>query len=561
MNDIHLENQHKLIREQLQTVLNSKQFANAPTVSAFLEFVVNETLNGRGQSLKAYAIAMEVFGRNSQFDPSSDTIVRTTAGRVRKALDEYYGACDPVPRVIISLPKGRYVPSFIICDVTNSLDDPNLHKQWRIQKQIPRMLWLIAVGVIITAIIVLITLQKLVTPSQLIPKAIVIDVRAVDVLSERDQSLAQEIDARLAPALARIQLAEIKPPNVEFHQGPQSSTKISNEDGGFFFTLRSTITGTSADRELLWKLIDSRSNRIMWASKEQLLPADSTSIATMVDKIAFQILGSGGAVAAYINKYPSNILSRPTCITRAQMIEINENSIAVPELLSCLKRIIKEVPQEATAWATLSSFYTLRSHFYGAGSRDERARLVELAEHSAQKAVELAPRSYLTKVALMHLSLRQGRINEFLALQREMRHHYPGDIYLHIRIATRLARLGRGREALEIFDKAQNDFGIDLKNWAAGLAVAYFAEGKYERAQRQMSRVTSDLPFVLVLRAAILGKLNRGAEAGPIVLRLLEIYPDIGDEFYLWLRDLGWSKKLLVDIADGLDKVGFKVRD
>jgi len=559
MNAINSDQEKSLIKAQLQAILNSKQLENAPTVRAFLEFVVNETLSGRGQSLKAYAIAVEVFGRNSQFDPSSDTIVRTTAGRVRKALEAYYRTCEATPQVVISLPKGRYVPSFDIRNCANLPSDPVLPAQSRIHAMNFRPRWLIVACALVAAAITMISLVRWEVSPESFPDSIVIDVRPVEDLSEQAQSLAQEIDARLAPALARIQLAEIIPPTSGSHEVPNVSTTNRNANDGFFFTLKSNIVGTTADRELLWKLIDTTSNHILWASREQISTTDSASIAATVDKIAFQVLGNGGAVSTAISKYPSNILSRPGCITRGQIMEMIENDTTFPELRGCLERIVADTPRDASAWAILSSFYTLRSHFYAAGSSEERARLVELAEQAAQKAVVLAPQSYLTKVALMHLSLRQGRIEEFEALEREIQKRYPGDIYLQIRIATRIARLGRGREALQIFDKAQNDFGIDLKNWAPGIAVAYIAEGEYEQAHRQMLRTTSNLRFVYVLHAAILGKLNRADEAAPIVHRLLETYPDIRDTFYSWLIDVGWSKTVVLDIADGLARAGLIV--
>lgn len=222
----------------------------------------------------------------------------------------------------------------------------------------------------------------------------------------------------------------------------------------------------------------------------------------------------------------------------------------------CLERIVTSSPNDASAWAVLSNFYSARSYFYSAGNREERATLVERAERAAEKAAELGPEAYLTKVALMVLSLRQGRIAEFDTLQQEIRKRYPGDVYLQIQIATRIARLGRGREALEIFDKARDDFGINLKNWSPGIAVAYFAEGEYEQAHRQILRATSDLRFVLALKAAILGKLHMTEEAAPVIDELLATNPDIKETLYPWLTDIGWTEPLVLEVADGLAEAG-----
>src|SRR5690606_36926944 len=111
------------------------------------------------------------------------------------------------------------------------------------------------------------------------------------------------------------------------------------------------------------------------------------------------------------------------------------------EVRSCLERIITDTPSDASAWAILSSLYTYRSYFYEIGTYEEREELVWQAELAAQEAVAIAPEDYLTKVALMNLALRQGRVDEFDMLQESIQRDYPGDIYLQIRLATRLARL------------------------------------------------------------------------------------------------------------------------
>ena len=62
--------------------------------------------------LKGYTIATEALGRDDNFDPQIDPIVRVEAGRLRYALEHYYsngGAGDPV---VIELPRGSYVPTF-----------------------------------------------------------------------------------------------------------------------------------------------------------------------------------------------------------------------------------------------------------------------------------------------------------------------------------------------------------------------------------------------------------------------------------------------------------------
>jgi Tol biopolymer transport system component len=100
------------VRLQLDRVLGSKAFADAQRAAGFLRFVVERKLEGHVDEIKESVIAVEVLGRTPSFDSRSDPIVRVEAGRLRDRLSSYYeteGGADPI---LISLPKGRYVPEF-----------------------------------------------------------------------------------------------------------------------------------------------------------------------------------------------------------------------------------------------------------------------------------------------------------------------------------------------------------------------------------------------------------------------------------------------------------------
>lgn len=100
------------VREQLDRILQSGEFHAPDRGRQFLRYVVEEALQGRADALTAYAIGQAVFARGATFDAQSDPVVRIEAGRIRRALERYYlvsGGKDPV---IITIPKGRYAPSF-----------------------------------------------------------------------------------------------------------------------------------------------------------------------------------------------------------------------------------------------------------------------------------------------------------------------------------------------------------------------------------------------------------------------------------------------------------------
>jgi TolB-like protein/tetratricopeptide (TPR) repeat protein len=101
------------IEEQLDRILSSKVFAAAQRSQAFLRYVVERSLTDAPHPLKEFSIAMDVFARGHDYDPSIDATVRVEAGRLRSRLREYYDVEGTGDHVYIDVPKGGYYPTFI----------------------------------------------------------------------------------------------------------------------------------------------------------------------------------------------------------------------------------------------------------------------------------------------------------------------------------------------------------------------------------------------------------------------------------------------------------------
>ncbi len=98
------------VQEQLEKICGSKEFTGKKLLCSMLTYLVTEHLAGRSEFIKGYTIAVDVFGRDEDFDPDRNTLVRIHAGRLRRQLKLYYldaGKNDPI---LIKIPKGRYIP-------------------------------------------------------------------------------------------------------------------------------------------------------------------------------------------------------------------------------------------------------------------------------------------------------------------------------------------------------------------------------------------------------------------------------------------------------------------
>jgi adenylate cyclase len=100
------------VSDQLARIVNSPRFNSSPRLCRFLTHIVNRTIHGDLDNLKEFSIAVEVFDRNSEYDPNIDATVRVEARRLRAKLKEYYAGPGRNDAVLIGLRPGSYVPIF-----------------------------------------------------------------------------------------------------------------------------------------------------------------------------------------------------------------------------------------------------------------------------------------------------------------------------------------------------------------------------------------------------------------------------------------------------------------
>lgn len=111
-----VEPPREVVEEELQRVLAWPGLVRSPQLAKFLNYVVRAKLDGDDANIKAYSIAVDVFGRPATFDPQADPIVRVQARRLRALLDEYYADVGADRTLRFSLPVGRYAPDFVRVD-------------------------------------------------------------------------------------------------------------------------------------------------------------------------------------------------------------------------------------------------------------------------------------------------------------------------------------------------------------------------------------------------------------------------------------------------------------
>ncbi|MFK7994693.1 MAG: hypothetical protein AB8B87_11190 [Granulosicoccus sp.] len=107
-----LETDRLVVEAELARLLEEKRFSGAPQMSSFLNYIVTQTLDGKGDRIKAYTVGVDALGKPHTFDAQSDPSVRVLALRLRKTLAAVYESDDRCHARIV-LKVGTYVPEFL----------------------------------------------------------------------------------------------------------------------------------------------------------------------------------------------------------------------------------------------------------------------------------------------------------------------------------------------------------------------------------------------------------------------------------------------------------------
>jgi hypothetical protein len=101
----------------LRQVLASRSFQKSPRLTKFLQFICLRLMGGRSHEINEQQIGIHVFGRSEMYNTADDSVVRVQARLLRQRLEEFFQHECPQTPLIITIPKGSYVPLFVARNV------------------------------------------------------------------------------------------------------------------------------------------------------------------------------------------------------------------------------------------------------------------------------------------------------------------------------------------------------------------------------------------------------------------------------------------------------------
>lgn len=586
------------IDDALERIVANKRFRNSARKRRFLEFIVRETQAGRAEQIKAYTIAMDVFDRDSSFDPLTDPVVRIQAGRLRCCLEQYYlneGATDPVR---ITIPKGTYVPQFIARPKAAGLDMDGLPEA-RPDTGTPqgagpvpppapargmaRALWLSALAAsVLTAVAVLLATafwRSASPPPTAAPplagqgsRTAVMHGPSLLVMpfvnktgDTEQETFAADFTEDLIGALVRFKNLFVFGADGSFPYGTAPPPNDAEFNARIDYMLKGSINRVGDQIRINTALVSAKETRYIWSDTIQrgFNTADATDLRqTIATQIARTLAQPRGVIqkeeARASATRPPSALSSYECMLRTFQYFRRIDAQTHAQVRGCLERAIRTDPLYADAWSALSMVYADEFRL-GLNPEPGRPDPVAAGLEFALHAVDLAPDSAFSHQALGHVHWVRRKPQQSIAAyeQAHALNPYDSDILADLgRSLSLTGDYGRGipmiREALR---------NPDQPPWyRLILALDHYLRGRYDEALEEVQNPTlPDIVLVHVARGMIHGRAGNGAEAAREVAAILRLDPGYAAKAAADLERRNIEPAAIAAILDGLRKAGLPV--
>jgi TolB-like protein/Tfp pilus assembly protein PilF len=483
------ESDQKAIREQLVRILNSGPFHQSQRRQRFLEYLVNETLAGRGERLKGYNVALEVFDRPETFDPTVDPLVRIEAARLREKLREYYGTDGQGDPIHIDLPKGTYTPQIEFRQAAS----PN---PW------PAF-----------------------TPLSEKASIAVLPFESIGNDPRWDR-FADGITEDIVTDLAHSKdLFVVARNSTEVYRGKPADVRNVGRDLGVRYVLEGSIQPLGDQIRVTAQLIDTRTGGHVWSDRYDRPATDLFKVQSDVtEKIAATLTGYEGAVAEaerslIRRKPPSDLTAYDTYLLGMEAKhKVTKEGLDEGERL--FRKALEIDPQLARAYVGLAYIYDYRIDLgLGTSVADNLTKLME----AARNAVRLDPNDGETQLVLGHAFAYQGMADQALEQFAKAEALAPNNADLLINIAWFLPQFGQPDRAVELTEKALK-LNPNYPYWYnQELRLAYFFGRQFDKSVKYAKQVTT--PFAtdyayLAAASAMAGDMAGAKVAAAQVVRL-----------------------------------------
>ena len=546
-------------RLALACVLASHGFAGSVRLQRFLTYVVNETLAGRGDRIKALSIAEAVYDKDVVKTPGSDALVRSEATRLRRVLADYYagrGASDPVR---IEVLRGAYVPQFERVGASAPL---RRRKSWT-----PAMrAALLGAGVVasVALAIVMLLQQKanapLFAPGS--PPAIAVLPFSVVAGSAPIQALGQGIAQEITARMSRFETGLVFSPAVSGNDTDASRVSQRLQQLGAHYALSGMICQSGGGIHVTAQLIDVQQKIVVWAQTYDH-DVSSHDLAAAQSDIARDIavtLGqpSGVIITRELAVAPAGSTDAPgyDCVIGIFEFMRTKNNASRPRLHACLEKTVRVNPGYAAAWAGLSIF-DLSSVTERYFAPSELQRTLDKALDEANSAIARSPQSAFAHEALADAQFRRGEDDAFASNAQEALNLNPDDPQLLADIGNKYYCLGRYEDGLALAGRGAALSPVPPSSYYRVLFFDAFRNGRFPQALNILDAMgTGNSVSMRAFRVMALAHTGNSAETRGAVDALLAAARDFTRHENYFLAQWRLGPELTVMARTALQMAG-----
>lgn len=547
------------VRAALERILESAEFARAKRVGEFLRFAAEEVLAGRGERLKAFPIAREVYGRDETFDPRSDTIVRVEAGRLRRRLAAYYeseGQHDPVR---IEIPKGGYNPTFRWNKAAT--DPPPVPQPQSVRETTtgtgrrPRYL----IGALVLAIVAIFagwTLNErskeaasnapgVVREGQSGAPTALLAVLPLVTLSNdplEDRLAGGLVEAIITDLTKLSQLSVMAHASLlNLEPGVVDLSTIASRFGATH-ALRGSLERDGDLIRVNVQLINIATNATIWADRLDGKASEPFALEdTLADRIAKYLAVEVSPKERMLLERHHTTSPEAFALYRQAFIMImppNDRERVITAR-NMFQRVVDLDPRFAGGYAGVSFSHSVTVLFSKTEkSNPELKKAIELA----LKAIEVDSEFGMGYVTLALAYALSDRTDEALVNAGKAITLQPGDAFTQFAYGLCLTLSGKPAEALPPLSEAiRLDPAEPRTPYRNVLGIAYYATGEYAKAAELFDenlRIGGPAgPHMATFRAATYAALGKDQEARSVIQELVATYPEYPVEHWLakWL--------------------------
>jgi adenylate cyclase len=522
------------IRQQLEKILASPEFQTSPMLCDFLRFVVEKTLSGCAQEIKGYTVATEVFGRKADFDAGKDTIVRIQGGRLRRALERYYltiGGQDPIR---IDIPKGAYVPTFhLVARAETEVDASTVAQD-----------------------------EAVLSPP---PGPSVAVLPLLNLTGDRKQEFfADGLAEEITNELARYQdLRVIAFQSTLRWRGAKFDAREVGRDLHIRFFLEGSLRKEATLIKITVRLVDTVNGMQVWGDQYQRQLKPDKLIA-LQEEIAQNVAGKIGSEYGIISwnlskesqKKPPESLDTYEAFLRFYHHVNDLTPETYEEALRVLEQAVTREPKCGLAWSLLALLYFMNHNLQFSPLKTPLEKALVFAKKGA--SLDSQNQQVRATMAFVYFFLNE-RDSFLLEVERTMALN-PKSPFLSGYMGWLLALYGEWDRGLVIMRKGM-ELNPHYPGWFRMAPYFYFYhQGMYMEALQEAQQFQMPQFFWdPLLRAAVLGQLEREREAAHAVAELLQLKPDFSTDGPFLIGCYVRFKDLANALIDGLRKAGLQI--